>query len=185
LAILSSAYRERRALALGVHDSAGNLGEVLAPLTIGTLLTYVDWRGALQIWAIPGLSVGLIYALFSAEEPVVRSKPTTFKRSLWQGVFRNGAVFGMFLVSVFRTMGQTALLTFLPLYLTLERNLSVTAMGAYLSVLFLFAGIAPSVSSWVSDRIGRRPLLIVGSALSALLIALLPHVVPGVSLFVV
>jgi MFS family permease len=34
IAILSTAYRERRAFALGIHDSAANLGEVIAPLTI-------------------------------------------------------------------------------------------------------------------------------------------------------
>lgn len=62
LAILSSAYSDRRALALGFHDSSGSLGEVLAPLTIGFLLTHVDWRSALQIWAVPALRPDLSHA---------------------------------------------------------------------------------------------------------------------------
>ena len=184
LSILSTFYRDRRALALGVHDSAGNLGEVLAPLTIGTLLTYLDWRGALQLWAIPGMAVGLFYALCCGEAGIADRKQIRLKRSLWKDVLINRAVFGMFLISVFRTMGQTALLAFLPLYLTLERKLSMGAMGAYISLLFLFAGLAPSLSGWLSDRLGRKPLMITGSALSALFIASLPYLDSGVSLFV-
>lgn len=41
LAILSASYPDRRAFALGVHDSSANLGEVLGPLTIGLLLNFL------------------------------------------------------------------------------------------------------------------------------------------------
>ena len=184
LAILSSAYRERRALAVGVHDSSGNLGEVLAPLTIGTLLTYMDWRGTLQIWAVPGLVIGLCYALFCVETNSAPISRAGLKRSLWEGVLTNRTVFAMLLISVFRTMGQTALLAFLPLYLTIELKLPVGLMGIYVSVVFLFAGIAPSLSGWVSDRLGRAPLMVVGSALAAISIAVIPYLAPGLALAV-
>lgn len=182
LTILSAAYRERRALALGVHDSSGSFGEVVAPLTIGALLTYTDWRTTLQIWAIPGLAVGLLYALFSAEIIAVPSSRARFKRSLWEDVITNRVVFGMFLISAFRAMGQTTLLGFLPLYLTLGLKLPVGAMGFYISLLFFFGGIAPSISGWLSDRIGRVTMMIWGSALSAVAIALLPLLSPGIAL---
>jgi MFS family permease len=182
LAILSSAYRERRALALGVHDSSGNLGEVLAPLTIGTLLTYMDWRSVLQVWAVPGLAIGFFYALFCSETNAAPVSRAGLKRSLWEGVFKNRTVLSMLLISVFRTMGQTALVTFLPLYLTLELKLPVGTMGIYISILFLFAGFAPSVSGWVSDRIGRLPLMVAGCALSAISLLAVPYLSPGISL---
>lgn len=54
LAILSASYPDRRAFALGVHDSSANLGEVLGPLTIGLLLNFFDWRTTLQIWRFQG-----------------------------------------------------------------------------------------------------------------------------------
>ncbi len=182
LAILSSAYRERRALALGVHDSAANLGEVIAPLTIGALLTYTDWRTTLQIWAAPGLVVGLSYALFCPEVNRSLNRGGRLKKLLWQDVVKNRDVLVMFFVSVFRTLGQSALTVFLPLYLTLHLKLSVGAMGFYISTLFLFAGIAPTFSGWVSDRIGRVPLIVIGSALAALSVVALPHLSPGIPL---
>ena len=182
LAILSSAYRERRALALGVHDSAANLGEVIAPLTIGALLTYTDWRTTLQIWAAPGLVVGLSYALFCPEVNRSLNRGGRLKKLLWQDVVKNRDVLVMFFVSVFRTLGQSALTVFLPLYLTLHLKLSVGAMGFYISTLFLFAGIAPTFSGWVSDRIGRVLLIVIGSALAALSVVALPHLSPGIPL---
>ncbi|MDH3444951.1 MAG: MFS transporter, partial [Deltaproteobacteria bacterium] len=67
LAILTARYRDKRAFALGVHDSSANLGEVAGPLALGFLLTFVDWRTALQIWAIPGVVIGLLYAYYGGE----------------------------------------------------------------------------------------------------------------------
>src|SRR5262245_38687521 len=48
LAILSAKYHERKAFALGVHDSSANLGEVIGPLAIGLLLNFFDWRTTLM-----------------------------------------------------------------------------------------------------------------------------------------
>ena len=182
IAILSSAYRERRAFALGVHDSAANLGEIIAPLTIGALLTYTDWRTTLQIWALPGLVVGLSYALFCPEVNHAQNHKERLKRSLWEDVVKNRAVLVMLFVSVFRALGQSALTVFLPLYMTLHLKLPVGTMGFYISTLFFFAGISPSFSGWAADRIGRVRLIVAGSALAALSIIAIPHLAPGIPL---
>jgi MFS family permease len=182
LAILSSSYRERRALALGVHDSAANLGEVIAPLVIGALLTYVDWRTTLQIWALPGLVVGACYAFFCAEVNPAPSGRQQLKTLLWRDIVRNRSILAMFFVSVFRTLGQSGTMVFLPLYLTLDLKLPVGTMGLYISTLFFFAGISPSFSGWIADRIGRVRLIIVGSALAGGALIMIPHLAPGLPL---
>jgi FSR family fosmidomycin resistance protein-like MFS transporter len=182
LAILSSAYRERRALALGVHDSAANLGEVIAPLTIGVLLTYTDWRTTLQIWAVPGLVVGLSYALFCPEINPAPKRRDLLQRLLWKDIVKNRNILIMFFVSVFRTLGQSGVTVFLPLYLTLDLKLPAGTMGLYISTLFFFAGISPAVSGWISDRLGRVRLIAAGSALAALAVIMIPHLAPGIPL---
>src|SRR5215510_10061580 len=182
LAILSTAYRERRALALGVHDSAANLGEVIAPLTIGVLLTYTDWRTTLQIWAVPGLVVGLSYALFCPEINPAPKRRELLKKLLWRDIIKNRSILVMFFVSVFRTLGQSATTVFLPLYLTLDLKLPTATMGFYVSTLFFFAGISPAVSGWISDRVGRIRLIVVGSALAAVSVIMIPHLAPGIPL---
>jgi len=182
LSILSAAYRDRRALALGVHDSSGNLGQVLAPLTIGILLTFMDWRGTLQVWAVPGLATGLLYALFCKEVNAESLSRASFSRLLLNHILTDRAVIRIFFISSFRTMGQTSLLVFLPFYMYGDLQFSKGSVGAYMSILFLFAGLAPSFSGWLSDRVGRVPMLTAGLVASAVSIAILPYLTPGIPL---
>jgi MFS family permease len=179
LAILSTRYRDRRAFALGVHDSSANLGEVLGPLTIGLLLNFFDWRTTLQIWAIPGLVVGLMYALFGGEGDVAVARGRDYRRALWEDVVKNKAVFALVAVSTLRAMGQTALAVFLPLYLLLHLKLTAAAAGAYMSILFLFAGAAPALVGWLSDRFGHKLLIVVFSMLSVVAIVAIPYLASG------
>lgn len=179
LAILSARYRERRAFALGVHDSSANLGEVLGPLAIGLLLHFFDWRTTLQIWAIPGLAIGVLYAFFGAEGNVATPRARDYRKALWNDVIRNKAVFALVAVSTLRAMGQTALAVFLPLYLLLHLKLPAALAGAYMSILFLFAGAAPAVVGWISDRIGHKLLIVVFSLLSVVAIVAIPYLGSG------
>ena len=51
-----------------------------------------------------------------------------------------------------------------------------------MSILFLFAGLVPAFSGWLSDRVGRVPMLTAGLAASAVSIAILPYLDPGIPL---
>jgi FSR family fosmidomycin resistance protein-like MFS transporter len=182
LAILSTRYQDKRAFALGVHDSSANLGEVIGPLSLGFLLAFFDWRTALQIWAIPGLTIGLLYAAFGTEGDLAVPRGRDYRRALWEDVLKNKAVFGLVAVSTLRAMGQTALAAFLPLYLSLHLKLAAGVAGAYMSVLFLFAGIAPAFVGWISDRFGHKLLIVVFSILSVVTIMSIPYLGSGLVL---
>ncbi len=142
----------------------------------------MSWRGTLQIWAVPGLVIGVLYALFFAEVKTSTVSRGSFNRSLWEHILTNRTVLKIFVISVFRTMGQTSLLVFLPFYMYQELQLSKGAVGAYMSILFLFAGLVPAFSGWLSDRVGRVPMLTAGLAASAVSIAILPYLDPGIPL---
>ena len=174
LAILSAKYRDRRAFALGVHDSSANLGEVVGPLALGLLLNFFDWRTTLQIWAVPGIVLGVVYAFLGSEGDLAAARVRDYRRSLWEDVVKNKAVFGLVIVSTLRAMGQTALAVFLPLYLALHLKLSAGMVGAYMSILFLLAGIAPVFVGWVSDRFGYKFLIVICSFLSFATIVAIP-----------
>ena len=179
LAILSARYREQKAFALGVHDSSANLGEVIGPLAIGLLLTFFDWRATLQIWAIPGLVIGLLYAFLGAEGGLAVPRARDYRKAVWEEVVKNPAVFALVTVSTLRAMGQTALAVFLPLYLSLHLKLTAGVVGAYMSILFLFAGMAPAFVGWISDRFGYGILIVVFSALSFAAIIAIPFLDSG------
>jgi MFS transporter, FSR family, fosmidomycin resistance protein len=184
LAILSAKYRDKKAFALGVHDSSANLGEVIGPLAIGLLVNFVDWRTALQVWAIPGLVIGVTYAFCGAEGTSAPPRAKDYRRAVWEDVLKNKTISGLVAVSTLRAMGQTALAAFLPLYLVLHLQLSAGAAGAYMSILFLFAGVAPAVVGWISDRFGHKLLIVGFSILSFVTIAAIPHLGSGFVLVV-
>jgi MFS family permease len=74
------------------------------------------------------------------------------------------------------------LAAFLPIFLSLHLNLNAAAVGAYMSILFLFAGAAPAFVGWVSDRVGHRLLIVVFSFFSAAAILAIPYLGTGVLL---
>ena len=184
LAILSARYRDQKAFALGVHDSSANLGEVIGPLAIAFLLNFFDWRTTLLIWAIPPIVAGLTYALWGAEGVLAVARARDYRRAIWNDVVRNKSVCGLVAISTLRAMGQTALASFLPLYLSLHLKLPAAVAGAYMSILFLFAGIAPAFVGWISDRFGHRLLIMVFSLLSVVCIASIPYLGSGAILVV-
>lgn len=179
LAILSAKYREQKAFALGVHDSSANLGEVIGPLAMGFLLNFFDWRTALLIWGIPGIVVGLAYALFGTETDLAVARGRDYRRAIWDDVVKNKPICALVAVSTLRAMGQTALASFLPLYLSLQLKLPAAVVGAYMSILFLFAGVAPVLAGWISDRIGHRRLIMVFSFFSTVVVVAIPHLGSG------
>ena len=184
LAILSAVYREKRAFALGVHDSSANLGEVIGPLALGLLITVVDWRTALQIWAVPGLAIGVLYALLGAEDGVAAPQRRDYRRALWEDVLKNKMLFSLVVVSTLRAMGQTALSAFLPLYLSLHLKLSAGTAGAYMSLLYFFAGVAPAFVGWIADRFGHKNMIAAFSVLSFVAIVAVPYAGSGAMLLI-
>jgi len=182
LSILSARYPERKAFALGVHDSSANFGEVVGPLALGFLLHFFDWRTALIVWAVPGLAVGTGYALWGAESGAATPRAGDYRRAVWNDVLKNRAVYALVTISTLRAMGQTALASFLPLFLSLHLNLPAALAGAYMSILFLFAGIAPAFVGWISDRFGHRLLITVFSFLSGAAVLSVPFLGSGVLL---
>jgi ACS family hexuronate transporter-like MFS transporter len=120
--------------------------------------------------------------LFGTEGDLATPRGRDYRRALWDDVLKNKAVFGLVAVSTLRAMGQTALSAFLPLYLSLHLNLAAGVAGAYMSVLFLFAGIAPAFVGWISDRFGHKLLIVVFSILSVITIITIPYLGSGLVL---
>src|SRR5258705_5461353 len=57
---LARSYPDRKGLVLSIHGMGGNVGDALAPLAIGSLLTVLTWREVVVINVIPGLVMSLL-----------------------------------------------------------------------------------------------------------------------------
>ncbi len=158
--LLTSVYSSHRGRALGVFDTFGTFGGVIAPVAIVVAASvpgpFPGWRVLLFFTG----SLGLLFAFsFIARVPrkletttssVSGDGPTLERNSTssttWRSYVRlfDDEKFTIFLTScVFFSFTYNGIVAFLPLYLIDEAGVSPTSAGILYSVLFV-AGLAQS-----------------------------------------
>ncbi|MFH1086195.1 MAG: MFS transporter [Chloroflexota bacterium] len=182
MAALSQRFAHRRGTALSIHGVGGNLGDVLGPLLTGLLLAYLSWRRALGLYAIvPLLLAVAVVPLFrdigarsdaDADAPVPDTR-TQIRAAL--ALYRRSALWRLNLVAGLRAMCYHVYTAFLPLFLADELGFDARAIGLYIALLFSIGIVASPATGYVSDRLGRKTVLmpvLAGSALVSLALAL-------------
>ena len=91
-------------------------------------------------------------------------------------LLRRRAVLGLCLMAAFRSMAQNGLLMFLPLYLTNVLKVEPVVMGAAIMAMHFGGVVISPIAGVVSDRIGRRPVVMAGLAGTTVLIVALTFV---------
>ena len=181
ISYLSSRFPGQRGWALSVHALGASVGDAIAPLAAGALLAWMTWGEVAAVSAQPVLVVALLLVLGLGRAPAAGSAPRGGSGKMAGGdylaglkkVIRNRNVLGLCLMSAFRSMTQNGLLVFLPLYLANEMEVSPLVMGAALAALQLGGVVATPIAGRLSDRIGRRPVVLGGLGLSTLAIVVL------------
>ena len=181
-AALSQRFTDRRGSALSIHGVGGNIGDVLGPALTGVLLLTLSWRGVLSIYAVvPMLLVLIIYWAFrdigrtgsiDAAPPRFREQMSNTRESFKD----HPRLWGIMVVAGLRGMANVAFLPFLALYLGLDDELGLgqVALGLHIALLVGVGVVAAPVVGYISDRAGRKLVLIPGMlglcALTALLV---------------
>ncbi|HTM60605.1 MAG TPA: MFS transporter [Burkholderiales bacterium] len=177
---LGQRYPERKGLVLSVHGMGGNVGDAIAPLILGFALATFSWREVVVINVLPGLVIALLmFAMLGSIQlgaRVTSGGSHGEGQSLGQyleglkGLLRNRALVLLSTGSSFRTMTQSALLTFLPLYLAREMGYSPAWVGACLFALQAAGFAAAPVAGHMSDRMGRKQILMGAMMTSAVIL---------------
>jgi MFS family permease len=172
----------RRGFALGLNESAGYLGVAAAALATGALAATfaprtIVWAGAA---AIAGIGTLLSFALVRDTGAHVREEQRKHRATRARSL-RAAFVRGSTADPVLRACSQAGLVNNLndalawglaPLYLA--------ASGASLTEIGVVAGVYPAVwgagqlaTGWLSDHVGRKPLIVLGMLVQAGALALL------------
>ena len=168
---LGRRYPERKGLALSIHGMGGNVGDAVAPVLIGAALGFFTWREVVVMNLVPGLVVALLLLAFLGTLRLAAKKTEAEVQSLatylagLRVLLRNRALVLLSTGSAFRTMTQSALLTFLPVYLANDMGYSPLWVGACLFALQAAGFAASPIAGHLSDRVGRKQIL-VGSMLA-------------------
>ena len=186
---LGRRYPDRKGLVLSLHGMGGNVGDAIAPVVIGTALAYFSWRQVVVMNVAPGLVVAALMLAFLGTLRLGSKKQHHEGQSLseyLQGLkklFANRSLILLSTGSSFRTMTQTALLTFLPIYLANAMGYSPALVGACLFALQAAGFAAAPVAGHLSDRMGRKNILM-SAMISSAVVLVLMGVMGGSPVFV-
>jgi FSR family fosmidomycin resistance protein-like MFS transporter len=173
---LGQRYPDRKGLVLSLHGMGGNVGDAIAPVVIGTALAAFTWRQVVVMNVVPGLVVALLMFALLGSMQLGRKTASGEGQSLAQymeglrQLLRNRALVLLSVGSSFRTMTQTALLTFLPVYLANEMHYSPALVGACLFAVQAAGFAAAPVGGYLSDRMGRKQILMSSMLTSAVVL---------------
>jgi MFS family permease len=167
----------RRGFNMGVMQNLGSnlIGSFVGPVILTALAEYFSWRGAFFVAAVPGLICAALVWLFVREPardavvavaapqpgaPAAPARPTSAAATLVQAMgYRNMWI--CILLSIVMVPWMILGWTFLPTIYGALRHLSHRETSFLVGVLGISAAVFAFIVPGLSDRLGRKPVMIV------------------------
>jgi MFS transporter, ACS family, hexuronate transporter len=156
---------ERRGLAMGIMQNFGSnlLGSFVAPVLLVAFATAYGWQKAFYLAGVPGLVSAFLIWRFIEEPSAVAAPAAQPRQSLGtrlREIFAHRNILLCACISVLLVSYLVVCWTFAPLFLTKVRGFTPAQMGWLMGTLGISATLGSFVVSGISDRIGRRPVII-------------------------
>lgn len=193
---LAARYPKRRGVAMSAHLTGAQIGNTASPAIIGFLLggaigsfefSGFDWR-----WVSVGVSVpmfltaiAVLWRFKTAGAEAEHNLDLTEYLASARRLLTNFRVLGLVSLGAFRSAVHTSFQAFIVVYMKETLEMSAFTIGWHVSLL-TFAGIVSTpVMGWLSDRIGRKPVIFVAMAAMAALVFLLLPISDGIGFTIV
>ena len=172
IAAISQRFPNRRGFSLSMHGVGGQIGDSIGPLIIGALLTLFAgaWRPVALVYVFPAVVMTLVvfWALFhlGGDGDDAGQRTDVGQRFRDAGrLLRNPAILALVLVSSLRDMGSVVLMFWLAKYLhdpVADGGLGFSAfmVGLHLTLLLILGVVSSPIAGLLSDRFGRKLILI-------------------------
>jgi len=173
--LLTSVYSSHRGRALGVFDTFGTFGGVVAPVAVVIAASIPGplpgWRVLLFFTGVFGLMLAFSFITRVTQElkpttspgsidpsPMERDSASSITWRSYAHLFTNKKFTVFVILTIFFSFTYNGIVAFLPLYLIQEAGVSPTIAGVLYSVLFV-ASIVQMGSGELSDRVGTLPVI--------------------------
>jgi MFS family permease len=155
---------ERRGFAISAHIAGGNVGTVVVALIGPPIIASFGWRGAAIVFGIPAIAIAIAILLLVRERGSDRAAAVAggTVRDAFRTIVRDRDLRWLYLTSILggggRGLGVVNL--FVLIYLTKVIGLNESLSNLMYGALIVFSVPMPLVAGWLSDRIGRKPLIV-------------------------
>lgn len=165
---LSHYFSRRRGFALSIHGIGGSIGDVLGPVVTGTVLVALVWQRAVSFYSIIPLLLAFVvlwaFKDIGREMTAGQGPSPTFRDQLRATghALRDITLWKVNLVAGLRGMSYVTYITFLPLYMSDELGFGSVKLGLHTGLLVGVGIVATPVMGHLSDKFGRKQVLVPG-----------------------
>ena len=192
IASLSRKFPDKRGFAISLHGTGGSIGEVVGPvltggLITGTYLVAFHWRDVLHLSVFPALFFAVAVYLMMRNIPAAAADAGSLREygSSLATLLRRKAMLSLVLVTALRSSGQSAVMGFLPVYLLEDLEYEKVVIGLFMSGAQVTGIVAQPLMGYLSDKFGRKIVLVPCTLAMGLLIISLRFAEPGLQLVTV
>ena len=152
---------------MSFHGVGGSVGDVAGPLITGALLLTMSWRGILSIYAIAPIFMGFMAVwafrnIGDVKEGEVKTVDLAGRVDMTKKLLKSPLLWGLTVVRGLRSMALVALVTTLPLYLGNDLDMGPFNRGFHIGMLIAVGLVAKPLAGLVSDKLGRKQVLVPG-----------------------
>ena len=182
LAELGLQFSKTRGTAMAIHGAGGSIGDIFGPVITGVLLGFLSWRGIISIYSIlPLMMAFVVIWVFRGvsnqreTEEKTKTEALDLKRQLKtvKEIMKKTHIWRINVVAGFRGMCFDIIATFFPLFMKEELGLTSKSIGFHFGLLWTIGIVTSPVMGYLSDRFGRKLVLVPALFYSSALIVAL------------
>jgi MFS family permease len=181
-AVLDLSPANQRGKALGWYTTATQSGLMVGPVIGGYLLNSLSFSAVFITSSIFSVA-GLIIVLLRSRE-IPQRKVDTIGGSLTFNWLKQKALYGAILTPFAISLGLGTVNAYMPIYCK-GFDISVIGAGLIITLAYASSAMLRVFAGSVSDKIGRKPMILTGLALSAIMIGLIANFNTLISLSIV
>lgn len=159
---ISIRFSERRGMALSIHGVGASVGDVIGPIIVGAIIMIVDWKFTLAMHLFPALLIAfLLWGKLGMMREVDRASTSlSVYLAGIRTMFTYRQTLAVIVSNTLITMGRLSMLAFFPIYIMETLEYTEFVLGIYLALLYVMGIISQPIMGILSDRIGRKIVLI-------------------------
>jgi len=181
--LIAKAFTENTGGAMGTHNAAGNLGQVLTPTVAYYLGVTFNWRLSFVFFGALSVATAAFLSRIEVDEGDSSGESQSYLEFIKTPGLWIILLYNVFVGFLFRSVDL-----FFPSFLSAEKGYTGGLAAVANSGILLFGVAGQLLGGMGSDRLGQTKTLLIasaGMALSLMLLMVLPTGTLGVALFIV